>query len=81
MAILESVGRRVGPAFGLAALSSDPTTELGNPLITAVELAPWTFGREAVNLLASVLAGEPHVYLNRFANVSVRTAGERITKS
>ena len=75
LAILELLGRPVGRSFGLASLSSDPTTELGNPLITVVDLAPWTFGREAVNLLASVTAGESRDYLNRFEKVGVRTAG------
>jgi hypothetical protein len=74
--ILESIGTHVGPGFGVASLSSDPTTELGNPPITAVDLAPWTFGREAVGLLAAVLAGESCEYLNRFEKVSVRKAGE-----
>ncbi|MDV3123448.1 LacI family transcriptional regulator [Mycobacterium sp. 21AC1] len=78
MGILESMGRHVGPEFGLAALSSDPTTELGNTRMTAVDLAPWTFGREAVGLLAAVMAGEPRPYLNRFEKVSVRKAGEEI---
>ncbi|GAB7068609.1 LacI family DNA-binding transcriptional regulator [Mycobacterium hodleri] len=78
-AILESLGRHVGPAFGLASLSSDPTTELTNPLVTVVDLAPWTFGRAAITLLASVTAGEPCAYLNRFEDVSVRPAGERTT--
>jgi DNA-binding LacI/PurR family transcriptional regulator len=74
--ILESAGRHVGPGFGLASLSSDPTTELSNQRITAVDLAPWTFGREAVELLAAVIAGEPRPYLNRFEKVSIRSAGE-----
>jgi hypothetical protein len=51
---------------------------LGNPRITAVDLAPWTFGREAVALLAAVMAGEPREYLNRFEKVSIRRAGEEI---
>jgi DNA-binding LacI/PurR family transcriptional regulator len=74
--ILESMGTHVGPEFGVASLSSDPATELGNPRITAVDLAPWTFGREAVGLLAAVLAGESSEYLNRFEKVSIRKAGE-----
>lgn len=74
--ILESMGTHVGPEFGVASLSSDPTTELGNPRITAVDLAPWTFGREAVGLLAAVLAGESCEYFNRFEKVSIRKAGE-----
>ncbi|AQA04649.1 LacI family transcriptional regulator [Mycobacterium sp. MS1601] len=73
--ILQSMGRHVGPEFGLASLSSDPTTELSNQRITAVDLAPWTFGRDAVNLLAAVTAGESRPYLNRFEKVSIRKAG------
>lgn len=79
--ILQSMGRHVGPEFGLASLSSDPTTELGNQRITAVDLAPWTFGREAVNLLAAVTAGESRPYLNRFEKVSIRKAGEQTGES
>ncbi|MGJ6125259.1 LacI family DNA-binding transcriptional regulator [Mycolicibacterium sp. Y3] len=79
--ILESGGTPVGPGFGLASLSADPATELGNPRITAVDLAPWTFGRDAVNLLAAVVAGEPRPYLNRFEDVAVRKAGEAVGRS
>jgi DNA-binding LacI/PurR family transcriptional regulator len=78
--ILESAGRDVGPGFGLASLSSDPTMELSNQRITAVDLAPWTFGREAVTLLAAVIAGEPRPYLNRFEKVSIRNAGQQAGK-
>ena len=78
--VLEQLGGHVGPAFGLASLSSDPTTELGNPRITAVDLAPWTFGRESVALLAAVLAGDPHDHLNRFATVGIRMAGEQTAR-
>lgn len=81
LTMLESRGIEVGPSFGLATLSSDPTTELGNTRITAVDLAPWTFGREAVNLLAAVMAGESRPYLNRFEKVSIRKAGEEIGES
>lgn len=79
--ILESLGVHTGTAFGLASLSSDPTTELGNPRITAVDLAPWTFGRESIVLLAAVLGGDQHDHLNRFADVGVRIAGETTTRS
>ncbi|AMO05289.1 MULTISPECIES: LacI family DNA-binding transcriptional regulator [Mycobacteriaceae] len=79
--ILETADRHVGSGFGLASLSSDPTTELSNEQITAVDLAPWTFGRDAVNLLAAVVAGESLPYLNRFEKVSIREAGETGRKS
>jgi hypothetical protein len=79
--ILESVGTQVGPQFGVASLSSDPTTELGNQRIAAVNLAPWTFGYEAVGLLVAVLAGQSYKYLNRFDKVSIRKAGEEIAET
>ena len=78
LATLEEQGIRVGPGFGVASLSSDPATELGNPRLTAVDLAPWKFGREAVNLLAAVLAGEHCSYDNGFDDVTVRYAAQDV---
>jgi DNA-binding LacI/PurR family transcriptional regulator len=77
-AILESMDIRVGPDFALASLSSDPNTELGNPRITAVDLAPWAFGREAVSLLAGVVAGDTRERFHRFSQVRIRKAGEAL---
>lgn len=79
--VLESAGKRVGPEFGVASLSGDPATELGNPRMIAVDLAPWSFGREAVALLGAVLTGEPTPYLNLFQEASVRNAGEQLERA
>lgn len=73
--MLEACGIQVGPGFGLATLSSDPTTELDNPRMTAVDLQPWAFGRETVNLLAAVMAGKSDQHFVRFDQASIRTAG------
>ncbi|GFG55545.1 LacI family transcriptional regulator [Mycolicibacterium agri] len=76
--ILEAKGIHVGPKFGLASLSSERTTELRDPRMTAVDLAPWAFGREAVNLLDAVVAGRPFEHFNRFDQVQMRKAGETV---
>lgn len=71
--ILERLGIEVGPEFGLAALSSDPASELDNPRLTAVDLSPWEFGRQAVGVLSAAIAGTA-TGLHRFEKVRVRTA-------
>ena len=76
--ILEAMGLHVGSTFGLASLSSERITELRDPRMTAVDLAAWAFGREAVGLLADVVAGKPYEHFNRFDQVQIRKAGETL---
>lgn len=55
VAALAHLGITAGPDFPVASLVADPVTELPNPLVTAVDLAPWSFGYEATLLLDEVL--------------------------
>ncbi|MGB3485888.1 MAG: LacI family DNA-binding transcriptional regulator [Mycobacterium sp.] len=70
--ILEQFGIEAGPAFGVASLVGDPSTEFGNVRMTVVDMAPWKFGRDTVNLLAAALAGHADGYLHSFDGTSIR---------
>lgn len=54
---LAATGRDVADDFDLVSLVGDPATELNDPTITTIDLAPFAFGEEAAALLGEVLAG------------------------
>jgi DNA-binding LacI/PurR family transcriptional regulator len=58
LAVLQSLGRRVGRDFHLGTLVGDPATELNNPEIHAVDLRPREFGHEVVILLHEIISGQ-----------------------
>lgn len=43
------------PTIQIASMVGDPATELNNPRLTSVDLAPWNFGYEATKMLAEVI--------------------------
>ncbi|MDQ4504569.1 LacI family DNA-binding transcriptional regulator [Sinomonas sp. ASV322] len=54
--LLEQLGRAPGRDLQLASLAGDPTTELPDARIWAMDLRPREFGAEAVRLLLDVIA-------------------------
>ncbi|WP_210491488.1 LacI family DNA-binding transcriptional regulator [Patulibacter sp. SYSU D01012] len=56
-ATLLRLGRDIGADLDLVSLVGDPTTEIGEPAITCVDVDPTAFGHEAALLLGEVLAG------------------------
>lgn len=56
--VLQSLGLSLADDFHLGSLSGDPTTELVNPQIHAVDLRPREFGHESVNFLREVISGQ-----------------------
>ncbi|MBY4039260.1 LacI family DNA-binding transcriptional regulator [Rhodococcus fascians] len=56
--VLQSMGLSLAESFHLGSFSGDPTTELGNPLIHAVDLRPREFGHESVKFLCDVMSGQ-----------------------
>lgn len=79
--VLQSLGRRVGGDFHLGTLVGDPTTELNNPDIHAVDLHPRQFGHAAVAFLHEIIAGQASANGRRTHHASLVTTGGRRSKA
>lgn len=73
-AILESLGHKIGKGFHLASLVGDPATELMNDKITALDLAPFEFGREAARMMEQILQSDATGPLHKFHEAYLRPA-------
>ncbi|MGO4385143.1 LacI family DNA-binding transcriptional regulator [Specibacter sp. RAF43] len=72
--ILESLGYKIGKEFHLAALVGDPATELMNEKITALDLTPFEFGREAARMMEEILQSGATIRLHKFHEAHLRPA-------
>lgn len=59
----------------MASLVGDPATELTNEKITALDLDPFEFGREAARMLQSILQSDEGKPLHRFHQAYLHSAG------
>ena len=75
VAVLQSLGHRVGSDFHLGTLVGDPATELNNPEIHAVDLRPREFGHAAVTFLHEIIAGRASANDRRTHQARLKTAG------
>jgi DNA-binding LacI/PurR family transcriptional regulator len=73
---LRALGRHVGEDLLLASCVDSPSLELCHPPVTAINLRPRQYGREAVDLLTGILAGtvEPGTERIHTADLLVRAS-------
>lgn len=59
LAVLRAERDPLPRSFQIGSMVGDPATELSNPRLTSVDLAPWAFGYEAAKMLAEVIRTPP----------------------